>query len=403
MSIFNRLRNRGKPKETPEKRSGLVSAGSVMISADWLNGDGCPAGYTRACDIPEVVAAARKIAELIGSTTIHLMSNEKQGDVRIINELSRLVDIEPMPSMTRQTWIEGIVMTMLLYGKGNAVVVPHTHDGYIQSLEPISASRVQFEPIGYRDYRVLIDGIQKKPGNLLHFVYNPDKTYLWKGQGVTVALRDVLDNLVQARSTEQKFLKSEYKPNVIVRVDANVEALSTPKGRQAIIDQYLKPSSVGEPWLIPGELMDVSQIKPLSLSDLAIADGMTINKKTIAALFGVPDWIVGAGEYSQNEWNVFIQTKIMSIAKGIAAELTRKIIVSPKWYFRFNIMSLYDWDITAISNVLLAGSDRGFICGDEWRDRMSLSPAGLTEYRILENYIPFDMSGQQKKLVQNDE
>jgi len=39
--------------------------------------------------------------------------------------------------------------------------------------------------------------------------------------------------------------------------------------------------------------------------------------------------------------------------------------------------------------------------GDEWRARINLTPAGLTEYRVLENYIPTDMSGKQKKLVQD--
>jgi hypothetical protein len=62
-----------------------------------------------------------------------------------------------------------------------------------------------------------------------------------------------------------------------------------------------------------------------------------------------------------------------------------------------------DYDLRTVSDVLLSGSDRGFVCGDEWRDRMHMPPAGLTEYKVLENYIPYDMSGQQVKLVQNDE
>ena len=32
---------------------------------------------------------------------------------------------------------------------------------------------------------------------------------------------------------------------------------------------------------------------------------------------------------------------------------------------------------------------------------MHMAPAGLTEYRVLENYIPWDMAGQQSKLVGN--
>ena len=139
-------------------------------------------GYTNLADNPEIMTACHKIAELIGSLTIHLMANTEKGDQRIQNQLSRKIDIEPEMHMTRSTWMQGIVMNLLLYGKGNAVVVPHTHEGILENLEPISASRVSFNPIGYRDYKVCIDGKSKNPENLLHFVYNPDKTYLWKGK-----------------------------------------------------------------------------------------------------------------------------------------------------------------------------------------------------------------------------
>jgi HK97 family phage portal protein len=390
MSIFDRF------KKKPEKRAVVFAPGSFFDEI-------CTYGYTPLTKIPEVVACARKIAELIGSATIHLMNNTEDGDERIVNNLSRLIDIEPMPNMTRSTWMEGIVMTMLLYGKGNAVVQPHTWEGYFQSLEPIAAERVGFNAIGYRDYRITIDGKPKDPKNLLHFVYNPDRTYLWKGNGVTVALKDVLDNLVQARATEKAFMSSEYKPSIIVRVDSMIDELSSPEGRQKIIDDYMKPAQKGQPWLIPAEQFDIQQVKPLTLGDLAINDSVTLDKRMVAALFGVPAWVVGVGEYKKDEWNMFIQTKIMSMAKAIASEMTKKLILNPSWYLTFNVWSLMDYDLKTVSDVLLAGSDRGFVNGDEYRDRMHLNPAGLKEYRVLENYIPWDMSGQQKKLIQDGE
>lgn len=391
MSIFKR-----KEKKEMQKRSVVFAPGSLFDEI-------CTSGYTPLTQIPEVVACARKIAELIGSATIHLMNNTDSGDERIINELSRLIDIEPMPNMTRPTWMEGIVMTLLLYGKGNAIVQPHTWNGYFQSLEPISADRVDFDAVGYRDYKVQIDGVPKNPSNLLHFVYNPDKTYLWMGKGVTVALKDVLDNVVQARTTEKAFMRSEYKPSLIVRVDGMVDEFSTPQGRQILIDSYMKPAKNGEPWLIPAEQFDVQQVKPLTIGDLAINESLKLNNRMIASLFGVPAWVVGVGEYNKDEWNMFIQTKIMSMAKSIAAEMTKKLILNPRWYLAFNVWSLMDFDLRTVSDVLLAGSDRGFVNGDEWRDRVHLNPAGLDEFRVLENYIPWDMSGQQKKLIQSGE
>ncbi len=389
MSILDRFR------KNKEKRSVVFAPGSLFDEI-------CTSGYTPLTRIPEVVSCARKIAELIGSATIHLMNNTEDGDERIVNNLSRLIDIEPMPNMTRGTWMEGIVMTLLLYGNGNAVVQPHTSHGYFQSLEPIAATRVGFENLGYRDYRITIDGKVKDPKSLLHFVYNPDQTYLWKGNGITVALKDVLENVTQARATEKAFMKSEYKPSLIVRVDSLIDEFATPEGRQKLIDDYLKPSKEGAPWMIPAEQFDVQQVKPLTLGDLAISDSVKLNKQMIAALFGVPAWVVGAGEYKKDEWNMFIQTKIMSLAKLIASEMTKKLILNPSWYLTFNVWSLMDYDLKAVSDVLLAGSDRGFVNGDEWRDRVHMNPAGLKEYRVLENYIPWDMAGMQKKLLQEE-
>lgn len=377
-------------------------AKTAFLVSDESFSDMCASGYTSLDKNPEILAACRKIATLIASTTIHLMNNTENGDERIINELSRKIDIDPMPTMTRNAWMESIVMTMLLYGKGNAVVVPHTHGGYLRSLEPISASRVSFLPVGYRDYKVLIDGKEKNPRNLLHFVYNPDKIYPWKGCGVQIALKDVANNLKQAQKTKNGFMKSKWKPSLIVKVDAMVDEFSSPEGRRKLLDDYVKSSEAGEPWMLPADQFQTEQVKPLSLNDLAINDAVEIDKKTVAAILGVPPFVVGVGEYKKDEWNAFIQSTVMSIAKAVAAEMTKKLILSPSWYLKFNIWSLLDYDIKTVSDVLLQGSDRGFVNGDEWRDRMNLPPAGLDEYRILENYIPFDMSGFQKKLTQND-
>ena len=391
-------------KRRMKKRATTVNTKDPTLAL-WLGGgDINVSGYTRLDQNPEVLAAMRKIAELIASCTIHLMNNTADGDVRITNELSRLVDINPMPNMTRSTWMEGIVENMLVRGRGNAIVVPHTYQGYIQSLEPIAASRVQFlpDPGSYRDYKVLIDGQARDPSNLLHFVYNPDETFLWKGCGVTAALKDIVTNLRQATRTEKAFMASEYKPSIIVKVDALVDEFSSPEGRQKLIDSYVKPSTPGEPWIIPAEQFSVEQVKPLTLSDLAISDTVQLDKRTVAALFGVPPYVVGVGEYKRDEYNAFIQGKIMTLAKAISQELTKKLLINPAWYWRLNVWSLIDYDLQTTSNVLLAGADRGFVCGDEWRDRLHLAPAGLKEFKVLENYIPYDLSGNQKKLVPGD-
>lgn len=385
--------------QTSQKRTAAIG---YVLSDSF--GTLCTSDYTSLDQCPEIVAGVKRIANLIGSMTIHLMANTQSGDVRIQNELSRLIDINPMPNMTRATWMTYIVMDMLLYGKGNAIVLPHTSSGYLESLEPIIPERTNLvQGPKYSDYYVYIDGNRYDPEDVLHFVYGPDKHCPWRGNGITVPLREIARMLKQARTTEKGFLESKWKPSLIVKVDSGIEEFGTPEGRAKILEDYVKSSEVGEPWLIPGEQFQIEQVKPLSLADLAISDSVKLDKQMIAALLGVPAFVLGVGEYNRIEWNSFIQNTIGPIAVSIQQELTKKLILSEKWYLRFNIRSLMDWDLQSLYTVYGGLSDKGIVTGNEVRDIMGMSPIeGLDELRILENYLPIDQIGLQKKVSGND-
>lgn len=374
-------------------------------SAVWItdqNGwnDLCMTQYRPLDRCPEIVTACSRIAELIATMTIYLMSNTDNGDIRIINELSRKVDIEPTSYMTRHTWMMGIVMNMLLYGRGNAVVLPHTTDGLLGDLEPISADRVSFLQDG-RAYKILIDGIAKNPADLLHFVFRPDKYQLWRGRGISIELRDVARNLGQASDTTNGFMESKWKPSVIIKVDALTDEFSSPEGRSKLLEDYISTAKAGEPWMIPAEQFSVEQIRPLSLSDLAISDVVTLDKKTVASIVGVPAFLLGVGDFNADEWNNFVNTTVHGIAQSIEQELTKKLLISPKWYWKFNIRSLHAYALKEIADVYKELRAIGVVDGNEVRDAIGMQPReGLDELVMLENYIPTDKLGDQQKLVQ---
>ena len=404
MSIFDLIRTNKKIGSYRTTTNSSKSCIGVVVGED--DKSLTCSGYTSLADNPEVFTACRKIAMLISSMPIMLMENGDSGDTRIFNELSRKLDIEPNKNMTRRTWMESIVMNMLLYGKGNSIVKPYTSRGYITNLEPISASRVSIIPdaVDTRKYYIQIDGKSYDPADVLHFVDNPDRYYPWMGKGITVVLKDVANNLQQASVTKKGFMSSKWKPSIVVKVDAMVDEFSSPEGRKNLLESYVESSEAGEPWLIPAEQFEVEQIKPLSLADLAISDSVEIDKRTVASIVGVPPFILGVGEYDKEAWNAFISNTVRVIAEEIEQEITRKLILNPKWYIKFNILSLMDWDIQTIANVFCTLSDRGFVSGNEVRDRIGMSPKeGLDDFRILENYIPYDMSALQKKLVQEGE
>lgn len=395
-------------KKRRSKRSGGECAASSSVgflttqtAYDIL----CSSQYTKLSNNPEIITGCLRIAELVASMTIKLMANTDKGDKRIVNELSRKIDIVPAKHLTRKKWMTAIVMNMLLYGKGNAVVWPHTSGGLLGDLEVISADRVAFRPVGRSDYRIIIDGYEHDPENMLHFTWNPDTYYPFLGKGMTVALKDLANRLAQASATKTAFMKSEWKPSIIVKVDSLTDEFSDPKGRQRLLDEYIRTSSAGEPWVVPAGTIDISEVKPLTLNDLAINDSVEIDKKTAAALLGVPAWLLGVGEYKRDEWNNFINTKIRSICQEIEQELTRGLIISPKWYLRFNIWSLLDYDLQTMAGTFSELRKSGIVTGNEVRDRMGLEPIdgpGMNEIIMLENYIPADKLGDQKKLIQED-
>lgn len=357
-------------------------------------------GYTSLADNPEVFAACRRIATLISSMPIMLMQNGEEGDERIFNELSAFIDIRPNENMTRRTFIEAVVMNLLLYGKGNSVCTVRTSRGILRNIEPIPAYRVAFLPdTNGRGYRILIDGKSYDPDNLLHFVDNPDRFYPWKGKGVTIVLKDVANNLKQAATTKKGFMSSKWKPSIIVKVDGLIDEFAGKDGRKKILEDYVQSADAGEPWLIPADQFDVQSIKPLSLADLAISDSVEMDKRTVAAVMGVPPFVLGIGEYNKDAWNSFISNTVRVIAQEIEQELTKKLIINPRWYLKFNIRSLMDWDLQTIAQVFGELRKQGVVDGNEVRDQIGMSPReGLSELVMLENYIPADRLGDQSKL-----
>lgn len=356
-------------------------------------------GYTTLAHSPEVSTAVNTISRLIGAMTIHLMQNTAQGDVRVTNELSRVVDIEPNRFMSRSNLLQWIVRTLYLEGRGNAVVLPRTERGYLRELRPIPAAYTAFIPDGLFGYSVEIAGREYDPSNVLHFAVNPGSYFPWKGEGWTLTLADVANNLKQAAATEKGFMSSKWKPGVIIRVDAFVDEMSTPEGRDRLLDKYVLNSEAGKPWILPADQMSVEQIKPLTLSDLALADFVKLDKQTVASILGVPPFVLGVGEFKRDEWNNFIATTIMPLAHIIEQELTRKLLYSDDYYFRFNSRSLLNYSMDELVKAGTEMVDRAALRRNEWRDWMGLPPdPDMDELLILENYIPSTRAGDQNKL-----
>lgn len=362
-----------------------------------LNSPGviCPSGYSRLIDAPEVAAAVWRIADMISSMTIQLRENAKNGDVRVKDELARKVDIAPWSLGTRQTWLRWIVATMLL--EGNSCVLPVTRNGLLEDLVPMPLAKPVKRPDG-SDYEIRWEGIAFEPDEVLHFPLRPDLRHPWLGVGTRVQLQDIVASIQQTAATKQAYMSSEYKPPIVISVNADSD-LSDEDKRSAFVEKFVKRKNQNEPLIIPADLMTMQQIKPLSLTDLAIKDGIELDKKNVAAIFGVPGFMVGVGSYNKDEYNTFISSVLLPLAQVIEQELTKKLLISTKRYFSFNALSLYAYDLKELSTIGDEQYVRGLMTGNEVRNWLHLPPKeGLDKLVMLENYIPADRIGDQKKL-----
>ena len=354
---------------------------------------------------PDVVTAVNKIADLVSNMTIHLMENTDKGDIRIRDGLARKIDINPCEHMTRKSWIFKIVRDLLLYGDGNSVLYVEYDlvTDYISNLRPFPMREVSFRT-DKDSYVISFRGEEFSPDEVVHFVINPDPDIPYIGTGFRVTLTDVVQSLNMATKTKKSFMNGKNIPSLIVKVDSSSAELDSEQGRERIAEKYLSTSRIGAPWIVPEALLDIQQVKPLSLTDIALNESVELDKRTVAGLLGVPAFILGVGEFNKTEYNNFVNTTVMSIATTITQTLTRDLLLSSNRYFKLNPRSLFSYNITELSAVAQQMANSAAMRRNEWRDWLGMAPdPEMEELIVLENFLPQEKLGDQNKLKGGEE
>ena len=382
-------------RDAPMKRTENCSGIAITSPDAWRIL--CENGYRSVMKCPEVQMCINVYADLISSMTLRLMENTDRGDLRVKNELSRLLDIEPNKYMTHMTFFQTIVRALM--ENGNQITYPTYRGGFLESLKPLEPGQVAIVPVGLDDYQITYRGQVFQPDEVLHFILNPDPNVPYRGRGYQAYLRDMVKSIRQANATRAAIQESP-SPSIIVKVDGLTEEFKSPEGRAKLGEQFWDASENGRPWFIPAEAFEVEQVKPLNLSDLAIKDSLELDKRSIAAIFGIPAFLVGVGEFKLDEYQLFVTTRLMAVARIIEQTMTKGLLWSEKYYLSFNPRSLYNYSLNDLVNTGKEMVDRMAMRRNEWRDWIGLPPdPDMDDLLALENYIPADRLGDQSKLV----
>jgi len=267
---------------------------------------------------------------------------------------------------------------------------------------PMPQAVAQLRPDG-NPYEIVQNGTAFRPDEVLHFRLRPDVRKPWLGCSPRVQLSAVVDSIMAAQTTKTAMMSSEYKPPIIISVNADAN-LADEELRTEFLEKFWKRSNPDEPVVLPADVMSVNSVKPLSLTDLAIKDGVELDRRSVGAIFGAPAFLLGVGSFNREEFNVFVSTVLRPLAQVIEQELTKKLLYASDLYFRFNSRSLYAYDLKDLASIGNEEYVRGLMTGNEVRDWIGLSPReGLDELVMLENYIPADRIGDQAKLTGGDD
>ena len=361
--------------KTLNTRSGKVG---IVSSKDFMNGGDCNS-YTPLLKNDAVYSCINYIAKLVASLSIKQYEYmETGGKVSIYDGITRKLNDTPNEKQTRYAFIYELVSTILADGVAYAIMIPQTVT--VEGEKKLGIGEI-----------ILVDGVGFDGENYIvdNQIIEPKDIMVFESSTIDVTmgslLKSILNNLKLADETKSVFYGGAYMPNLIFKMNSESDIWSEEERTfndegapiitqpivQKIIDRFFKPKK-GDPMLIPDQLFDVEQVKPLSLKDIAINESVQLDKKRISSIFGVSAYVVGEGTFNKDEFQHDVITTITPLCVMIEKEITRKILKSPMRAFSFNVDSLLRGNVAERTALYTSLTNASAIKTNEIREREGL-------------------------------
>lgn len=340
----------------------------------------------------EFERAIETIGGLLGSLTLQVWQTKPGGaKERLKNAKSYWLDVEPIPGMTRLEWTKKVVRTM--YEKGVCFVAVESFGGneQLKILE---------------DFFIQSDGTVKSYKTNEAYKLEELLRFSAGTKPAVDALRQTNENLKMAAALKARFLKNSFTPSLVVKVDVDMSALTEENDQRLKTLQKVisRSAETGQPMIFEQGFVDIQELKGRTYEELGLDVALKDEQMKVAAFFGLPAFLVGAGSFNREEYNLFIKTTFMTLVRMFEQQLSR-VFASDEIYVKYNTERLLSIDLREQMAFVSECLAQGIMTPNEARQKLGLTPSsskGMNEFRILENYVPVAKLGDQAKLKQGE-
>lgn len=356
---------------------------NYMIYNDFGNSGYYPIEFERAVET---------IGGLLGALTLQVWQSKGNTKERLKNAKSYWLDIEPVRGATRLEWTKKVVRTM--YERGVCFVSVET-DSAGNQLKILDDALVQTDGT-VRCYK---QNVVYKATDLLRFSVGT--------KPALEALKQTNDNLRMAAALKARFLKNSFIPKMVVKVDVDMSALTDENDKRLKVLQNViaRSSESGQPIVFEQGFAEIQELKGRTYDELGLDVALKDEQLKVAAFFGLPAFLVGAGSFDREEYNLFIKTTFMTLVRMFEQQLSR-VFASKDVYVKYNTERLLSIDLSEQMSFVSECLAQGIMTPNEARQKLGLTPStakGMNDFRILENYVPVSQLGDQAKLNKKKE
>jgi HK97 family phage portal protein len=326
--------------------------------------------------VTTAITCEKILAETLSKLPIEIYRTDpEQGKVKYKEHyLYRLIHNYPNSYSTSTSFFTALEKNRNHYGNSFARIIRDKATGKIEALEHLSPKYITAYKLHNGELYFYYDDGDKKEAiansGVLHFKFLSEDSLF--GMNPLAILNFELDNIFQGKTTLNKSYRNNL--NIDKVIESNIANFNSPQAKQAVEDlkaEYSGSANTKKTPVLPAGFKLIAA-PTSSIQDAQILESINFSKRDIAALYGVPGYMIGMEgsniSIEQMGLNFKVNT-IQYIAKLYRQELERKLLTEKDLIegvsIEFNTDALVEVDYTTKVTGVISQKKAGLMTPNE--------------------------------------